>query len=294
VNGPTGVRYCSKSCSPNGPDVCNGAGCHSTNVSDLYVCGLPGTTPSPSPSPSPPPATSSDGGVPPGAPPPPGNPTPDPDSAPPKVTITFPAEGAVVKKSFTLQATVTDKSGVKWVDVLLDGKLLTAKGAPPFNFPVVLPVGKHTLRLEAKDTVGNGGSGAVTVFVEADTAPPTPDPPSPPTPPAPKAGYGEACQLSRDCASNLCANDLTLQQQYCTQTCAPGADPCPVGSDCFAAASGVHVCAPLAPDPSGGTVGGRPVEKMSCAMGGGTPDPLLVLVLVGLLGGCLRRRLFAP
>lgn len=210
--------------------------------------------------------------------------------------ITSPQEGAQVQANLNLQATVTDDIGVTRVDVFLDNKMITSKGAAPWAFPVVLPAGKHTLRVEGRDASGKMGSAAVTVHVDGGSAPPpsgTPppgaSPATPPATPAPGKGYGEVCAAARECDTNICANDLTLGKQYCTRICDPGS-PCPVGSDCFASTSGQSVCAPLTPDGvgTGPQLQPRPTEGMSCAVGrGGSPalSPLLLLLLLW----CRRR-----
>jgi len=201
------------------------------------------------------------------------------------VKITSPQEGAQVQANLNLQANVTDDVGVTKVDVFLDNKLITSKGAAPWSFPVVLPVGKHTLRVEGRDAAGKMGSAAVTVHVAGSTSPPSTSPPPPSTSPAaPGKGYGEVCGAARECDSNLCANDLTLGKQYCTRTC-DQSSPCPVGSDCFASTSGQSVCAPLTPDGVGTSpqLQPRPTEGMSCAVGRSGnpgPGPLLLLLLL--------------
>ena len=195
-----------------------------------------------------------------------------------------------MQKSLTLHANITDDKGVTQVEVFLDNKLITAKGTGPWDFPLALPAGKHTIRVEARDAASKKGSAAVTVFVQGQSSPGSPAPDPPLTPGPAGKGYAESCQVASECESTMCANDITLNQQYCTRNC-DETNPCPLGSDCFSALDGRNVCAPLSRPQAETLPGQRPTtEGMSCSMmsSAGTPDLLSLLLLLGLWA--IRRR----
>jgi MYXO-CTERM domain-containing protein len=123
---------------------------------------------------------------------------------------------------------------------------------------------------------------------------------TPKTPTPGKGGYGMPCTSPQQCQSSICAHDLTLQQQYCTQACNPQAPACPVDSECLSASGGTWICAPgidTGVDGEGGSPGFSTGGGMSCAVtvsddADAAPDPLLgLLALLLLLGVHARRRL---
>ena len=62
------------------------------------------------------------------------------------------------------------------------------------------------------------------------------------------APVGAPCNTGTDCASNLCADDVTLGTRYCTAACVQGqTDACPVGFACESTGDGNAFC--LAPLP---------------------------------------------
>lgn len=98
-----------------------------------------------------------------------------PDTTPPTVSLTAPANGATVSgASVTLSATASDNVGVASVQFLLDGNSL---GAPDTAAPYSLSWdstkttnGSHTLGAQAKDAAGNVGT-ATTVTVTVANPP---------------------------------------------------------------------------------------------------------------------------
>jgi len=229
------------------------------------------------------------------APPPSSPPSTGPDISPPKVTIDSPSEGASVSPLTTVQATVTDDTGVSKVELLLDGKPQAALTSAPFDFKLTLPGGKHTLRVEGLDAAGNRGSAAVTVMVDVATMPDpgttSPGPVTPGTTPPPGA-YGTQCRSADDCQSGICAEDEAFVGKYCTETCDPAASSCPDGAGCYPTNTSVHVCGP----PEAGTenpadgalIGGCSV--VAPGSGGGAPALGLALLLLLLPLALGRRR----
>ena len=292
MQGPTGGAYCSKSCAANSTGQCGGAQCHKTNVSGLYVCGDPNsgsTAPPPPPDNSAPPPP--DNSAPPPPPPDNGtNPSTSPDTQAPKVVITSPAAQAQLKPNFVVRASVTDDVAVVKVELFVDGKLYATKGAQHHDFPVSLQPGTHTLRVVGHDAATKKGAALIQVKVVSSTA----QNQTPPPPPAGAFAYGASCSSGNQCNSGICANDLTLNQQYCTQTCDPVGLACPTGSDCYPTSGGSYVCAPLLDASAAGSADPEPVGAgMSCSVAGGSaPSVSLVLVLGLLLLGLIRRDRF--
>jgi len=303
IKGPSGSPYCSKKCSA--ASECNGGGCHQTNIPGLKVCGNPSQG-SPSPAPKP-------GGG--GSLTPPGN----KDTTKPTVTITSPSSNASVSPCVTVKASITDKGGIKYATVRVNGTPKGTKTAAPYNFMLHLTAGNsYTITVEAKDKAGNMGKATIKITTTS-AAPPQPKPPAPKppgsgsgsgsgngsgngsgggstTPPAnpkPKGAYGASCTQWNDCSSGMCAHDASLQKSYCTKTCDPAnVAPCPAGSTCLGSNGGAYVCAPdLAPGSfdQGNNLSGL---DSGCSMGRGSTTsagPLALLPLIFLLLAVRRR-----
>ncbi|MGI9304993.1 MAG: Ig-like domain-containing protein [Gammaproteobacteria bacterium] len=110
-----------------------------------------------------------------------------PDTTPPAVAITSPANGATVSGVKTISAKVLDGTGVTSVQFKLDGNDLgSVDRSSPFAISwdtSQTANGSHTLNAVATDRAGNvAASSAVTITVD-DTSPPPPPllPPSSPT-----------------------------------------------------------------------------------------------------------------
>lgn len=82
---------------------------------------------------------------------------------PPQVTIDKPADGATVALSVLLQVTASDSVGVASVEALVDDASVGTLTAAPYDFALTLTSGVHTIKVVAKDAVGNSGSAQVTV-----------------------------------------------------------------------------------------------------------------------------------
>jgi hypothetical protein len=220
----------------------------------------------------------------------PAPPPPVGDSEPPTVSITSPAAGATVNPSVTVQAAISDNTGVTKADLLVDGVVTSSVAAAPYNFSVTLSVGQHTLAVEAYDAAENKGSATVTVVADQSEPPAPEPPPDQPAPPSPGT-YGATCEVADDCDTKLCAEDADFAGRYCTQTCVPDNNSCPDGAGCYPTNNpSTFVCGP----PAQRTLPASPEGDMllgGCTLGGGAgSSPALGLVLLAGLALLLRRR----
>lgn len=102
---------------------------------------------------------------------------PAPDTTPPVVTLTDPADGSTVSGSVALGATAADNVGVAGVTFYADGAPIGSPvSAPPFMThwdSTAVAAGTHVLTAQAKDAAGNVGTSApVTVTVDNSAPPP--------------------------------------------------------------------------------------------------------------------------
>ncbi|HEY7655679.1 MAG TPA: Ig-like domain-containing protein [Burkholderiales bacterium] len=105
---------------------------------------------------------------------------PAPDTTPPTVSITSPANDATVSGTITVKASASDNIGVVGVQILLDGVVRAVDTIAPYSVSwdtTTAGDGSHTLTAVAHDAAGNTRTSApVTVTVSngpaADAAPP--------------------------------------------------------------------------------------------------------------------------
>lgn len=96
------------------------------------------------------------------------------DDLPPTVSLTNPANGALLRGTVPFTATASDANGIALVTLKVDGLTLGATNVPPFTTPLdtkVLGDGPHTLSATARDKAGNDAS--TSVIVRTDNTPPT-------------------------------------------------------------------------------------------------------------------------
>ncbi len=102
--------------------------------------------------------------------------TPNPDTTPPTVTMTAPAQGTFVGASVNVAATATDTVGVQSVQFLLDGSPLGLPDtAAPFGVTWTTAgasAGLHTLAARATDAAGNQAT-STGISVVIDRTPPS-------------------------------------------------------------------------------------------------------------------------
>ncbi|GEM_PF-1968895 len=99
------------------------------------------------------------------------------DDTPPMVNIVAPPDGAMVIEGTTVPVTVeaTDDVGVRRVEFLIDGQVMTTDTLAPFNFVVPVPAGvtQITLNARATDEAGNTGNAPPVVLNVVPDQPPT-------------------------------------------------------------------------------------------------------------------------
>ncbi len=96
------------------------------------------------------------------------------DDLPPTVSLTNPANGALLRGTIPFNATASDVNGIALVTLKVDGLTLGATNAPPFTTPLdtkLLGDGPHTLSATARDNAGNDAS--TSVIVRIDNTPPS-------------------------------------------------------------------------------------------------------------------------
>ncbi len=92
----------------------------------------------------------------------------NPDTTPPSVSITAPANGATVAGTTTITATATDNLGVQKVRFYVDSTYLGYDSTAPFSMPwnsAAFPNGSHTVRAQAVDWLENVSEHTITVNV---------------------------------------------------------------------------------------------------------------------------------
>jgi len=99
-----------------------------------------------------------------------------PDSTPPTVSVTSPANGGTVSGTITITAAASDDVGVVGVQFKLDGNNLGAEDtAPPYNFSwntTQATNGSHTLIAVARDAAGHTTTSLAVSVTVANTAAP--------------------------------------------------------------------------------------------------------------------------
>ena len=103
------------------------------------------------------------------------------DTVAPTVSLTFPAEGAILSGAVNITADASDNVGVARTEMWIDGVAALRDTSSPYVMKWMtkkVADGPHTLRATAVDRAGNAGSSAsVTVTVRNASAPPPPPPP---------------------------------------------------------------------------------------------------------------------
>lgn len=204
-----------------------------------------------------------------------------PDTTPPTVAITSPANNASVMPGFTVTATVTDDQAVASAELTLDGASLGVKTTAPFTWTTssTLATGNHTLVVTGKDLAGNTAMATETVVYGSGCMH---DSDCTGTNqvcnagvcvagPGAQGGLGSPCTGNSDCASGSCGDD-GAGNMYCVSGCNPLADTCPSGFSCLATTGDQGVCWPGADNGGGGGTGG-------CNSAGNQTAPLFLLGL---------------
>jgi uncharacterized protein (TIGR03382 family) len=184
-----------------------------------------------------------------------------PDTTPPTVSITSPANNAAVMPGFAITANAGDDNSLAKVDFTLDGQLIGTATTTPFHVsgPGTLSQGSHHLVATATDAAGNTASAAVDVMYGSDctqsgctdttqvcvgghcvAGPDT------------TGGLGSPCVDNTSCASGSCGDD-GAGNKYCVTPCeTTTANDCPSGFGCLQTTGTAGVCWPGADNGGGG------------------------------------------
>ena len=98
---------------------------------------------------------------------------PDVDTTLPNVSMTYPANGATVSGSLTMQASASDNVGVESVAFAVDGVTKCTDTAAAYSCSwnsATAANGSHTLRATARDEAGNSKSHSISVNVQNTTS----------------------------------------------------------------------------------------------------------------------------
>lgn len=105
---------------------------------------------------------------------------PPPDTTPPSVSVTAPANGATVSGSLKITGAASDNVGVASVQLSIDGGAYApATGMTAWSFALdttKLTNASHTVTVKALDAAGNSGATTLTLIVGNQVAPPPPPP----------------------------------------------------------------------------------------------------------------------
>ncbi len=185
-----------------------------------------------------------------------------PDTTPPTVAITAPANNASVMPGFGINANISDDQAVAMAELRIDGTLIGSalSGAPwVWNAPTTLGQGSHHVEVKAYDLAGNtaiaavdvaygqscssgGCSDSTQVCVDGHCV----------AGPDSSGGLGTSCTGNQDCASQSCGDDGS-GHKYCVAPCDPTMNGgCPSGFGCVATGASGGVCWPGADDGGGG------------------------------------------
>ena len=211
-----------------------------------------------------------------------------PDTTPPTVSFTSPAQNASVMPSFAITANAADDQAIASVDVTLDGTSLGPVTTAPFMWtaPATLPQGPHHLVATAKDLAGNMATASLDVTYgsvcqhdsDCTGANEVCNAGVCVAGPGAQGGLGSPCTGNSDCASGSCGDD-GAGNKYCVSGCNPMASTCPGGFSCVATSGDQGVCWPGA-DNGGGSGG--------CNTSGNQTAPLFLLGLGAMF--LIRRR----
>jgi hypothetical protein len=201
---------------------------------------------------------------------------------PPTISISEPADGAVVPPRFAVVAAASDDVRIDRVELFDGDTFVTTDDMSIYQFTAALSLGAHTVRVRAVDGNENEAFAMVNVTVEAEcgdsvgacesgrecvegTC---------------LAGLGTNCDNEAECASGLCYVDTAAQTSICSQECRlDDSGSCPGGFTCTEVQFGNPKCLKGGEAGCGCVVGGR-------ASGVATGS----LLALGLLVALQRRR----
>ncbi len=195
--------------------------------------------------------------------PPPPPPPPPPDRQPPVVTVTEPADGAVVHGIVPVRATATDNVGVTQVKFYVDYGLRYTDNTPPWEFSWDTTSGpdmERTIRARAYDAAGNWAYSPTIWVTVQNSAPPDTQPPTVAvTSPSPGAVVQGTISLAATASDNVGVTRVRLRLDGSTlaELTAP---PYQIAWDSNTVPNGTHVLDTEAEDAAGNVGQSAPVS----------------------------------
>jgi hypothetical protein len=189
---------------------------------------------------------------------------PPPDTTPPSVSITSPANGATVSGTINVTASASDDVGVTSVQFQLDG---ADAGAPDTSAPYSIPWdttgvsnGTHTLTAVARDAAGNTRTSAtVSVTVSNGPAPDTTPPSVSITSPANGATVSGTVNVTASASDDVGVTSVQFQLDGADAGAPDSSAPYSIAWDTSGASDGAHTITAVARDAAGNTRSSSPV-----------------------------------
>ncbi len=183
-----------------------------------------------------------------------------PDTTPPTVSISAPANGATVSGTVTISANASDNVGVAGVQFRVDGANLGAEDtAAPYSVSwntTAAANGSHTITAVARDAAGNTATSASVTVTVNNTVPPPPDT-TPPTvsisAPANGATVSGTVTISANASDNVGVAGVQFRVDGANLGAEDTAAPYSVSWNTTAAANGSHTITAVARDAAGNT-----------------------------------------
>ncbi len=181
--------------------------------------------------------------------------TPPPDTTPPTVAITAPANGATVSATVTVSANASDNVGVAGVQFYVDGATLGAEDtAGPYSVSwdtTSAANGSHTLTAIARDAAGNRTTSATVTVTVSNTIPDTTPPTVAITAPANGATVSATVSVSANASDNVGVAGVQFYVDGATLGAEDTASPYSVSWDTTSVANGSHALTAIARDAAG-------------------------------------------
>ncbi|HZC73480.1 MAG TPA: Ig-like domain-containing protein [Jatrophihabitans sp.] len=198
-------------------------------------------------------------------------PDPAPDTTPPTVTVTAPANAATVSGSVNVTATASDDTGVVGVQFILDGANLGAEDTTsPYSIAwdtKTVGNGSHALSAIARDAAGNSATATtVNVTVSNDLTPPTVSLTTPPD----GTTVSGTISVAANANDNVGVGSVQFLLDGANLGAADTTSPYSVNWDSTAALPGSHSLSAKATDTSGNTA---TAATVTITVDNGSSDP---------------------
>ena len=179
-----------------------------------------------------------------------------PDTTPPVVSITAPANNSTISTTTTATANATDDVAVQKVEFYIDGVLKATDTASPYTYsinPASLSVGAHALVAKAYDTTGNSASSTAN-FTVADAT----DPVATITAPANNTTQKATIAVTGTASDNVGVTQVTLRVDN-VNIATDSASPYSFNLDTTALTNAVHTIVLRAFDAAGNSGDSSPI-----------------------------------